>query len=59
MRTGTAGGDITFSVTEYRLNDLVIAFLIISDKVSPIPFLFELYDFRELIDLKLLVLRRV
>ena len=59
LRTGTVGSNIAFAMTEYRLDGLAIAFLVVGNKISPVPFLFERDDFREFINLKLLILWRV
>ena len=48
--------NITFAMTKNRSDSFVITFLIVRDKILPIPFLFIGDDFWELINLKLLIL---
>ena len=52
-------GNIAFTVTKDRFNGFVITLFIVADKILPIPFLLVGYDFRELINLKFLILWRV
>jgi hypothetical protein len=46
-------------MAEYRLDSFAIAFLVIGNKISPVPFLLKRDDFREIINLKHLILWRV
>jgi hypothetical protein len=59
LRTGTVSWNIAFTMAEYRLDSFAIAFLVIGNKISPVPFLLKRDDFREIINLKLLILWRV
>lgn len=59
LRAGTAGRNIAFAMTEYRLDGLAIAHLVVGNKISPVPFLLERDDLWEFINLKLLILWRM
>ena len=59
LRTGTVSWNIAFTMTEYRFDSFAIAFLVVGNKVSPVPFLLKRDDFRQFINLKLLILWRV
>ena len=52
-------GYIALNSTKYRANGLVVALLVVRDKVFPVPVLLIGYDFGEFINLKLLVLWRM
>ena len=58
-RAGTVLRDITLYSAEYRTYGFVIALLVIRDEILPVPVLLIGYDFRKLINLELLVLRRM
>ena len=58
-RAGTMFWNITIAMPENRLNGFVIAMLVIRDEIFPVPVLLIGYDFREFINLELLVLRRM
>lgn len=52
-------GYIALNSTKYRANGLVVALLVVRDKVFPVPVLLIGYDFGKFINLKLLVLWRM
>ena len=58
-RAGTMFWNITLYSAEYRTYGFVIALLVIRDEILPVPVLLIGYDFRKLINLELLVLRRM
>ena len=58
-RAGTMLWNITIVVPENRFNGFVIALFVIENEVFPIPLLLIGYDFREFINLELLVLGRM
>ena len=52
-------GYIALNSTKYRANGLVVALLVVRDKVFPVPVLLIGYDCGKFINLKLLVLWRM
>ena len=58
-RAGTVFWNITLHSAKYRAYGFVVALLIISDEIFPVPVLLVGYDFRKLINLELLVLWRM
>ena len=52
-------GYIALNSTKYRANGLVVALLVVRDKVFPVPVLLIGYDVGKFINLKLLVLWRM
>jgi len=59
LRAGTVSGNITFTMSEYRLDGLAISFLIVGNKICPVPFLLVRNNLWKLVDLKFLILWRV
>ena len=59
LRAGTAGRNIAFAMTEYRLDGLAIAHLVVGNEISIIPLLLKRYNLWEFINLKLLILWRM
>ena len=60
LRTGAFFGHSRDTVMpEHRFYQLTVTFLVIADKVLPVPVLSEEYDFRKFINLKLLILGRM
>lgn len=58
-RASAVFGYIALNSTKYRANGLVVALLVVRDKVFPVPVLLIGYDFGKFINLKLLVLWRM
>ena len=58
-RAGTMFWNITIAMPENRLNGFVITLFVVRNEILPVPFLLIENDFWKLINLELLVLRRM
>jgi hypothetical protein len=56
---GTMFRNIAFNTAENRFDSLMVALVIIADKILKVPFLFERDNFGKLVNLKFLILRRM
>ena len=58
-RAGTMFRNIAWGTAENRFDSLMVALVIITDKILKVPFLFERDNFGKLVNLKFLILRRM